>query len=633
MMSQNCYQRRSFFKFKHYLFLGAYWDYISGSCSWTQRKSEITKELEEFAFNNDTFDNIIENVTNISKERLKAYDIYLLANIVGKHLLNKTSKPLLEIVSNLMKINRTELHRSQIVFKSTDFILNYIDTYLTDNNQQFPDVNENYYYLEKRENFILQISYPFVSNITGLAAYGIKTDTFDRFNVTALNRNMTEEDFFQDNLQIATYIPDELLEDITENMVIEEKIKLQIVVIIFFNDSLFNSNNTTQRIDGSVVSILIPQLNDDYFSYSIPLYFNATSNSSCVFWDYNVETETNSTWSDLGNDYMDFVNNSNILHCDFMHLTHFGLLITTQPLTHALQDEYVYDIIEHDYVLDVITYVGGGLSLLGVIIIFLTTILFEKFRSKTGTKILLQISLAIICEILILQIAGKIQGDTTCTIIGFLLHYVVLSKFSWMLISAYLQYNRFVKVFGPPPERILLKSFIFGWIVPLIPSLIVLLITSDGYEASQHNFCYPKDLNLYLAVFLPITIIVIANLIIFCLIMINVISPKTPQGTQQRNEQKYQIYLGILLFFLLGIPWIFGILAEIIATPIIHLIFMYLFCILATLQGFVIFVFYILLDKDTRSLFIRKFGIRDSSMNPIYSSKSTSHLDHSKSSN
>lgn len=597
----SCVNGNVYINFHHFVFvipIGAYWDYVNGSCSWTRQKSEITKQLEKFVSNNDSYENIIEQVTNISRENLQAFDIFLLTNIVERHLVNMSAE-FLNIVSNLMRIERNELQLSQIVFKSTDIVLNDIDILLTDNNQQFPDVNKKYYYLEKRENFILQISYPFVTNITGLAAYGNKNDTFNEFNVTTIERNVDRPDFLFDNLQIATYIPDKLLEEITETMTIEEKTKLQIFVMIFFNDSLFNSNNETQRIDGSVVSVLIPQLKEDYFNYSVPIYFNATTNASCAFWDYNVETGINSKWSNLGNDFTEFLNDTNILHCDFMHLTHFGFLITS-PLTHDLQAEYVYNMIEHDYVLDVITYIGCGLSLIGIIIIFITTILFEKFRKKASTKILLQISIAIICEILMLQISGNIKGYITCTVIGFLLHYIVLSKFCWMLITAYLQYNRFVKVFAPPPQRIILKSFIFGWIVPLIISLIVVLVTNDGYEASRHNFCYPKGLSLYIGVFLPITIIVLANLIIFCLIMINVIRPKMPQGVKQHKEQKLQINLGVLLFFLLGIPWIFGILAEIITTPIIHLIFMYLFCLLVTLQGFVIFIFYIVLDKDTR---------------------------------
>lgn len=612
------------------LLLGAYWDDVIGECDWSLQKTSTTRTLENYVSDNSTLEaNIVENITIMTKENLGAYDVFLLAKVFEKLYPGDMSVYFFDIVNNLIGFNKNVLNQSQIVFKSTDKILNYIDTYLINNSYNFIDHNDGYY-LEQKNNIILQISYPFLNNITGLAAYGNKNDTFNNFNVTKIYKNITEDDLLFGNLQIATYLSDELLNDITLHLTNEQKNNLPVIITIFFNDSMFNSNNFSQRIDGSVVSIVIPQLMDDFFNYTVPLYFNSSvrsTNSSCVYWDYDTEVSQNSTWSDLGNEFMEFVNESNILRCEFLHLTHFGLLITTQPIVQNEDDSYVYyDAEEHDYVLDIITYVGCTLSIIGVFIIFISFILLEKFRQKTGSKILIQISFAIILEISALQISGKVKGNTNfsktlCSIVGFLLHYIVLSKFCWMLISAYLQYHRFVKVFGPPPKHILLKSFLFGWITPLIPALIVYLLTSGDYEAGLQNFCYPKGLTLYIAVFAPITIIAVGNLIVFCLIMINVTGTKQkPKGSH--NDQKYQVFLAILLFFLLGLPWIFGILAEVISMPLLRLIFLYLFCILATLQGFVIFVFYIILDKDTRSSFMKRFKKAET-----YSSRSKSSSD------
>jgi hypothetical protein len=63
----------------------------------------------------------------------------------------------------------------------------------------------------------------------------------------------------------------------------------------------------------------------------------------------------------------------------------------------------------------------------------------------------------------------------------------------------------------------------------------------------------------------------------------------------------FQWRLAILLFFMLGLTWTFVFLSELDFGEV----FIYVFCIMATLQGFVMFLFFILFNTNTRYLYSR----------------------------
>jgi hypothetical protein len=74
-----------------------------------------------------------------------------------------------------------------------------------------------------------------------------------------------------------------------------------------------------------------------------------------------------------------------------------------------------------------------------------------------------------------------------------------------------------------------------------------------------------------------------------------------------------QVATSVLLFFLLGLSWVFGLLAG------FSTVCAYLFCITATLQGFVLFLFFVLGEKKSRHYWIQSSATR----NPITSTTST----------
>lgn len=396
---------------------------------------------------------------------------------------------------------------------------------------------------------------------------------------------------------------------------------LKIVIKIYFNDHLFLEDHdiTDKKVYSKIISISIPgydrelpemfpilmrtHMNETKKHEIIANVLNSENTDSCRYWNY-------STWADDGLEFQqDF---DNLIWCGFSHLTPFAYLVGGTYNLSISSDIIIITSIHHE-ALDIITLLGCSLSLIGIFGIFITAITFRSWREKPGSKVLLQLSGAVALQMILFCFVNTevltshlIENEiySSCIALGACLHYSVLVQFSWMLIIAFLQYKRYVKVIGNSrPTKFFTKTFLFGWCLPLIPIILMLIINKDAYiplnDEDNSKICYPGGQALYLAVVLPIALIIIANLIIFILIIYNII--RNTDGKVRQNERKLavrQARLSILLFFLLGFTWIFGLLAAMKA----GILFSYLFCLTATLQGFVLFIYFIILDPITRKM-------------------------------
>lgn len=276
--------------------------------------------------------------------------------------------------------------------------------------------------------------------------------------------------------------------------------------------------------------------------------------------------------------------------CSYSHVTHFGMLLSNT------------DYLDDDPILDFITDVGCVLSLFGILVILITSVLFKRWRQNTGNQILIHFSVAISLTIITLYISvyvKKISYGLWCTVTGAILHYAILSECGWMLTVAILQFKRFVEVLGGPPKYVLIKALICGWVFPIFPVLCVVLLDPNNYEKGLANLCYPSNLGLYLGVWLPVLLILTTNLIIFVIIMYNIFHKKTEYIDTSNQEILFQWRLALLLFFMLGLNMIFGFFAQIKDDKV----FVYLYSITASMQGFVLFLFFILFNKNTRLLY------------------------------
>jgi len=262
--------------------------------------------------------------------------------------------------------------------------------------------------------------------------------------------------------------------------------------------------------------------------------------------------------------------------------------------------------VEDEKNLEIISLVGCIVSLVSLCGVFATALISKKWLRGPGQKILLQmaINLALLLIMYLVAAYAKAQG-TGCMIIGFFLHYTILSNFLWMAVAGYLQYYRLVRIFSSRTTKLVLKSAIVGWVVPVIPGLV--LLSTEQYN-SETRFCLPKkEWILHATMIAPVCIVLVFNIVIFIMIVKNLYMTTRPRQHVDKCISIRRFKQLAFLFTLLGLNWIFGV--SQIAFPDLSVFFAYLFCITITFQGMTYFVFFVLHEKvrDSWELLILYF--------------------------
>ncbi|XP_077283774.1 uncharacterized protein LOC143909592 [Arctopsyche grandis] len=437
---------------------------------------------------------------------------------------------------------------------------------------------------------------------------------------------MDEYGFNKDTIHIlkdASSLPSETNNEIVVKIPqsLGENSKERLSFILFKNDNAFSVNNSknNQKVNSKVISISLGNTTTFAPNQFVEIHMkphegNAQKNETklCAFWDYTMGP--NGNWSTQGCKLLSKKKNG-LDTCRCNHLTHFAQIL--RPNKHFDETHYT--------ILSIISYAGCVISLLGLLVIGLTGMIFKSWRSDFSNKIWMHLSAAIallIISFLIVSFVDVSDNRAICLATGITMHYSVLSSFSWMLISAVLSYQRLVRVFSTASSHKLLKACTCGWLVPLCPIIILCSINSDIYGTTEpmgkmnKQFCYPEGLGFWLTVILPVIIIVAANTILFCIIIYSVFMSSKIQRHGDSRQLYRSLTVSFLLFFLFGLTWVFGLLAE-------NLVMTYLFCITSTLQGFVLFIFFVIGNKKTRELWCVCLHLKERRKMPVSSMSRT----------
>ncbi|XP_041109911.1 adhesion G-protein coupled receptor G4-like [Polyodon spathula] len=137
-----------------------------------------------------------------------------------------------------------------------------------------------------------------------------------------------------------------------------------------------------------------------------------------------------------------------------------------------------------DRIMTMITYVGCGLSSIFLIVTLLSYIAFDKLRQDYPSKILMNLSAALLLLNLLFLLntwLASFGNHGMCICLAVTLHYSLLASFTWMLLAAVHMYFALVKVFNIYVRAYILKLCSIGWGVPLVVVSIVLVINKDFY--------------------------------------------------------------------------------------------------------------------------------------------------------
>lgn len=578
-------------------------------------------------------------------------------------LLNKThTDRIFSIYNSLMFLNENTtrisaaLNSTNILLDAFDNIINGIPMALTSHRSNLIVNGDDGTIATQTPKLIVYVIDPLVRNVSGVAlikrtvldAEHGERDDFTDYTVRLLYANQSSLDLLDEpNLEIAAFVPQNLLDRLNETRIVDNETTtademvpeinehplptsqsapdVRIVITVYYNDLLFKEykNVTHAKSSGKIISVSIPGYGPNLPAL-LPIYmkshnYTTERQKKCGYWNFRYKNGWSNDGCEYGGSSNTTAGNDPVVLCACSHLTHFSYLVLGTYVHSIRNDDDVVIIKTHQIALDMITLLGCSLSLLGIFGIAVTALVFRSWREKPSSKVLLQLSGAVGLQMILLCFINTENSAIqlvleekwlACIALGASLQYSILVAFSWMLITAYLQFMRYVKVLGQTrASRFFLKSFLIGWMMPLIPVLLVVIIAPHSYihgiKNTNSGICYPSGLALYFGVILPIGVIILANLIIFLLVIYNILyGPGGKLRTNERDLTLSQLRLSVFLFFLLGLTWIFGFLASTKA----GLIFSYFFCLTATIQGFVLFVYFIILDPGTRKLWRNLFA-------------------------
>ncbi|NWR76667.1 AGRG6 protein, partial [Centropus unirufus] len=391
-----------------------------------------------------------------------------------------------------------------------------------------------------------------------------------------------------------------------------------------FQDAENPANLTSFVVACSIGNITIQDL-QDYVKVTIKhTKIQEDPRPTCVFWDMN-KNGGSGGWNPAGCQ-VDAESNENKTVCLCNHLTHFGVLMDLQRTVTKIDSQ-------NTKVLTFITYIGCGVSAIFSAATLLTYIAFEKLRRDYPSKILMNLSTALLFLNLIFLLDGWIASfdiDGLCIAVAALLHFFLLATFTWMGLEAVHMYIALVKVFNTYIRRYILKFCIIGWGLPALVIAIVLasantnanhvygkeLYGKDANGQGGDDFCWIKnEVVFYVTCAGYFGIMFLMNVAMFIVVMVQICGRNGKRTNRSLKEEILRNLRSVVsLTFLLGMTWGFAFFAW---GPL-TLPFLYLFSIFNSLQGLFIFVFHCAMKENVqkqwrRHLCCGRFRLADNS--------------------
>ncbi|XP_017890799.1 latrophilin Cirl-like isoform X4 [Ceratina calcarata] len=373
--------------------------------------------------------------------------------------------------------------------------------------------------------------------------------------------------------------------------------------------------NTTRLLNSKVISASLGkgrhiQLNEPVRVYFKHLSIENVTNPTCVFWDYIL-----SAWSEEGCQ----IRKTNETHtiCECNHLTNFAVLMDI----HAVRLD-----IAHQVALQIITYIGCIISVVCLVLAILT---FQLFRGLKSDRTTIHKNLCVcllIAEILFVCGIGQTNQRIVCGIVAGLLHFFFLCAFAWMFLEGFQLYVMLIEVFEAEKSR-LRWYYLVAYGAPLLVVAISCIIDPLSYGTDR--YCWLRADNYFIFSFVgPVILVILANLVflsmaiyMMCRHANTTVAMKSKEHSRLASASgkeenalpnKLQAHLAwlrgaIVLVFLLGLTWTFGLLYLNQESVVMA----YVFTILNSLQGLFIFMFHCVQNEKVRKEY-RKFVRRHS---------------------
>ncbi|CAH3159307.1 unnamed protein product, partial [Pocillopora meandrina] len=388
-----------------------------------------------------------------------------------------------------------------------------------------------------------------------------------------------------------------------------------------------------------------------------------TAEKRCMFW--TGLSKRSEGFSEEGCHVVKSQSNSEETVCSCNHLTHFAVLMDYDGSLKLTKED--------ETVLKVITYVGLSLSIVGILLtLILYYCLTDVRQPLSQIRLSVSMSLGA-GQIIFLAGINATENKAACVTIAALMQYFLMAAFCWMLIEAIYLYLFVVKVYNINAKMHMYHVLSWGLPVIMVAISLGIAAGKEGLQSyTSDKYCWLSSTNNLTWIFVAfVTFIEVGRItnqilgvkgisiydmtphntyhlsfaiysrktlegaaliievpwlgVLFpvndssfhspyqtndlnILILVSVIKEMTKlvQPTAEDNNFQ-QVRLGIkacvVINPLLGITWLFGLLLP------VHKAFAYIFTILNSTQGFLIFALHCMRNNQIKERFKRKMNI------------------------
>ncbi|XP_068073930.2 adhesion G-protein coupled receptor G2-like [Danio rerio] len=320
----------------------------------------------------------------------------------------------------------------------------------------------------------------------------------------------------------------------------------------------------------------------------------SVGNASCTSWDGNGNLE----WTTFGCE-TEMIDN-NTIKCSCSHLTFFAVLMSV-PDASAVAP-YLDS-------LTLISSVGCGISVFFLAIALFMHFLLRKAKSNQATKILINILVALFLlnvSFLSNESVANSGDKNACVFIALLMHYSMLTSFTWFFIQALHMYLWLIRQ-NVTITNYMRKITVLGWGVSM--PIVVAVLSTGGYKAVTLSstsgkiarMCWITDLFIQYIVNIGFySLVFIFTTIIFIIIVTNIFQSRDIRATEgKRLMFRKQLMMVLSLFLLFGLTWAVAFFSY---GPMLIPSY-YIFSVLNSFQGFFLFLYYYHIHNDVAGHF------------------------------
>ncbi|XP_012883405.1 PREDICTED: G-protein coupled receptor 56-like isoform X1 [Dipodomys ordii] len=367
----------------------------------------------------------------------------------------------------------------------------------------------------------------------------------------------------------------------------------RLLVVDFSSQALFQDKNSSQVLGEKVLGIVVQDTKVSNLSEPVVLTFQHQPQPNnitlqCVFWVEDAAPGSPGSWSSDG---CETVRGETQTSCLCSHLTYFAVLMVSSVEVDAT----------HKHNLTLLSYVGCVISALACVFTIAAYLCSSRRKPRDYTiKVHMNLLLAVFLldvSFLLSEPVALSGSQAACRASAIFLHFSLLACLAWMGLEGYNLYRLVIEVFGTYVPGYLLKLSAVGWGFPVFLVTLVALVDVNNYgpiilavhrtpeRVSYPSMCWIRDsLVSYITNLGLFSLVFLFNMAMLITMVVQILRLRP-------HNQKWPHVLTLLgLSLVLGLPW--ALVFFSFASGTFQLVVLYLFSIITSFQGFLIFLWY-----------------------------------------